>query len=106
MDGRPWVDQRHSAGSACIVDMHCALQAAFDIFATMRPRGIQPTLLTFHTLLKGTSYLQAAGLLDLYAQMLHTEGLVPTDVTFHYVFRAASRCSIGLPASWLFQVLP
>ena len=81
------------------------MQAAFSIFATMQPQGIKPTLQTFHTLLKGSSHLKAAGLQDLYAQMLGTRSLVLTDVTFHYVLRAAIKCSNGLPASWLFQVL-
>lgn len=70
----------------------------------MAPRGLKPSLITFHTLLKDPSYLKAAGLRDLYAQMMATEGLLLTEVTFHYVFRAAYKCTSGLPAAWLFQV--
>ena len=92
----------------CVVFLTClsaTLQAAFAIFATMQPQGIKPTILTFHTLLKGSGHLKAAVLQELYAQMLGTRTLVLTDVTFHYVLRAAVKCSNGLPASWLFQVL-
>ena len=81
-----------------------ALQAGFDIYATMQPRGIRPNLSTFHSLLKGTSFLKAPGLRQLYSQMLSLQHIRPTDVTFHYVLRAAARCCNGLPAAWLFQV--
>lgn len=90
----------------CVSLFKCyTLQAAHSIFATMTSQGIKPSLHTFHSLLKDTSQLKAAGLRDLYSQMLSTKGLVLTEVSFHYVFRAANQCR-GWPASWLFQVEP
>lgn len=70
----------------------------------MQPQGISPSLATFHSLLKGTSFLDSSGLRQLYSQMLSLQHISPTDVTFHYVFRAAARCCKDLPAAWLFQV--
>ena len=54
--------------------------------------------------LKGSSYLKAAGVQELYAQMRDTPDLNLKDRTFAYVFRAVASCGGGFPAYWIIQV--
>ncbi|KAL0055731.1 hypothetical protein WJX82_003881 [Trebouxia sp. C0006] len=78
---------------------------AFKIYDQLQRSGLELTLHSYHTVLKGSRHLQATGLQSLYAQMIKDRNLVLKDKTFGYVFRAAATCGEGLPASWLIQVL-
>ncbi len=82
------------------------LQTAFKIYDQLQRSGLELTLHSYHTVLKGSRHLQATGLQSLYAQMLADRNLVLKDKTFGYVFRAAATCGEGLPAAWLIQVCP
>ncbi len=93
-----WALQR-DVTQACLL-----LQIAFKIYDQLQCSGLELTLHSYHTVLKGSRHLQAAGLQSLYAQMIADGNLVLKDKTFGYVFRAAATCGEGLPASWLIQV--
>ena len=80
------------------------LQLAFMIYDQLQHSGLELTLHSYHTVLKGSRHLQATGLQSLYAQMIADRNLVLKDKTFGYMFRAAATCGEGLPASWLIQV--
>ena len=79
------------------------LQLAFEIYDQLKRSGLELTLHSFHTALKGSSHLRAEGLQELYAHM-HRQDLVLKDKTFSYVFRAAASCGGGVSASWIIQV--
>ena len=81
------------------------LQVAFDIYDRLKKSGLELTLHSFHTALRGSSYLKAGGVQELYAHMRSRPNLTPKDRTFAYVFRAVASCGGGLPASWMIEVL-
>ncbi|KAL0036148.1 hypothetical protein WJX79_005812 [Trebouxia sp. C0005] len=107
--------ERAVASSRADTDVYCdAIEScidsrkykiAFRIYDQLQRSGLELTLHSYHTVLKGSRHLQATGLQDLYAQMIADRNLVLKDKTFGYVFRAAATCGEGLPASWLIQVL-
>lgn len=80
------------------------LQLAFDIYDRLKRSGLELTLHSYHTALKGSRYLKAAGLQTLYAELMGRHDLILKDKTFGYVFRAAATCGDHLPASWIIQV--
>ncbi|KAL0019221.1 hypothetical protein WJX77_010459 [Trebouxia sp. C0004] len=107
--------ERAVASSMADTDVYCdAIEScinsrkykiAFKIYDQLQRSGLELTLHSYHTVLKGSRHLQATGLQSLYAQMIADNNLVFKDKTFGYVFRAAATCGEGLPASWLIQVL-
>ncbi len=97
------IKSRH--GLCNILTQACLLlQLAFKIYDQLQGSGLELTLHSYHTVLKGSRHLQATGLQSLYAQMIADRNVVLKDKTFGYVFRAAATCGEGLPASWLIQV--
>lgn len=80
------------------------LQLAFDIYGRLKKSGQQLTLHTYHTVLRGSTYLKAEGVQELYAEMRSRQDLAFKDKTFAYVLRAAANCGGGIAASWIIQV--
>ena len=86
------------------IDTFGQMQVAFDIYDRLKRSGLELTLHSFHTALKGSSYLKAAGIQELYSQMRNRPDLHLKDRTFAYVFRAVASCGGSFPASWIIQV--
>ena len=80
------------------------LQLAFDIYGRLKKSGLELTLHSYHTALRGSAHLGAQGLQELYAQMRDRQDLQLKDKTFAYVFRGAANCGAAVPASWVIQV--
>lgn len=86
-------------------EVFCQMQVGFDVYDRLKRSGLELTLHSFHTALRGSSYLKAAGVQEVYAHLRSQPKVTPRERTFAYVFRAVASCGGGLPASWIIEVL-
>ena len=80
------------------------LQLGFEIYDRLTMSGLELTLHSYHTALRGSAHLGSKSLQQLYVQMRDRPDLQLKDKTFAYVFRAAATCCAPVHASWVIQV--